>query len=259
MNFKSIVMVASAVTAGFSMAEVYNSGVKLCQVEVTNSTSDAVISVPVLGMTTDAVNPANLILTNGMAIGDYVYANVDGTRKAWAFNGTTWVGTLIAVDNNPENVVGVDIAGAESSDTIARGDSIWLHRKSASGSIYLWGRVATNAYDMATAAGFTMIGNPTLDEYSLLEIPWGTTTPAVGDQIMTIDGTKTTGVGATYTCTNSVPVVWISKAKDGQGKLVKTTLNQDTAPKFGPGEGFYYKATGTAPTINWPVVKPAAN
>ena len=226
MNLKSIVMVASAVTAGFSMAAEYSSGVKLCQVEVTNSTSDAVISVPVLGMTTDAVNPANLILTNGMASGDYMYANVDGTRKAWAFNGTTWVGTLIVVDENPENVVGVDIAGAESSDTIARGDSIWLHRKSdrqsASGSIYLWGRVATNACDMTTAAGFTMIGNPTLDEYSLLEIPWGTTKPAVGDQIMTIDGTKTTGVGATYTCTNSVPAVWISKAKDGQGKLVKT-------------------------------------
>lgn len=253
MNLKSIVMVASAVTAGFSMATEYSSGVKLCQVEVANSTSDAVISVPVLGMTTDAVNPASLVMTTGLGTGDYMYANVGETRKAWAFNGTAWVGTEVAVD-----VLATNLPPATASDTIARGDSIWLHRKSASGSIYLWGRVATNAYEMATAAGFTMIGNPTLTEYSLLEIPWGTTKPAAGDQIMTIDGTKATGVGATYTCTNSVPAVWISKAKDpNTGKLVKTTLTAETAPKFGPGEGFYYKATGTAPAINWPA--PAAN
>lgn len=255
MNLKSIVMVASAVTAGFSMAAEYSSGVKLCQVEVTNSTSDAVISVPVLGMTTDVVNPANLILTNGMTNGDYMYANVGGTRKAWAFNGTTWVGTEVAVD-----ILATNLPPATASDTIARGESIWLHRKSASGSIYLWGRVATTACPVDAASGFTMIGNPTLDEYSLLEIPWRAT-PAVGDQIKTIDGNnKTTGVGATYTCTNSVPVVWISKAKVN-GKLERTTLTKETAPKFGPGEGFYYynSVTNTTQTIDWPVVKPAAN
>ncbi len=256
MNLKSIVMVASAVTAGFSMAVVeYNSGVKLCQVEVTNRTSDAVISVPVLGMTTDAVNPASLVMTTGLVTGDYMYANVGGTRKAWSIsNGGTWVGTQIAAG---DNVVGELIPEAGESDTIARGASIWLHRQSASGSIYLWGRVATNEYNMTTAAGFTMIGNPTLTEYSLLEIPWGTK-PAVGDQIMTIDGTKTTGVGATYTCSaTGETITWIVKAKNEQGKLVKTPLDAGTAPKFGPGEGFYYKATGTAPTINWPA--PAAN
>lgn len=255
MNLKSIVMVASAVTAGFSMAEVYNSGVKLCQVEVTNRTSDAVISVPVLGMTTDAVNPASLVMTTGLGTGDYMYANVGGTRKAWSISNGKWVGTQIAAG---DNVVGELIPGAGESDAIARGDSIWLHRQSASGPIYLWGRVATNACDMTTAAGFTMIGNPTLDEYSLLEIPWGTTKPAVGDQIMTIDGTKTTGVGATYTCSaTGETITWVVKAKNEQGKLVKTTLTAETAPKFGPGEGFYYKATGTAPAINWPA--PAAN
>lgn len=256
MNLKSIVMVASAVTAGFSMAAEYSSGVKLCQVEVANSTPDAVISVPVLGMTTDAVNPASLVMTTGLGTGDYMYANVGGNRKAWSIdNNGTWVGTQIAAG---DNVVGELIPAAGESDAIARGDSIWLHRQSASGSIYLWGRVATNAYDMATAAGFTMIGNPTLTEYSLLEIPWGTTKPAAGDQIMTIDGTKATGVGATYTCSaTGETITWVVKAKNEQGKLVKTTLTAETAPKFGPGEGFYYKATGTAPAINWPA--PAAN
>lgn len=251
MNFKSMVVVASVVAAGVSMAASYESGVKLCQVELPNTTTDAVITVPVVGLAEDAVNPVNLVMTDGMSNGDYMYANVGGNRKAWVYNGTAWTGTAIVAT---DNVTGVALPAAGESDTVNRGDSIWLHRKSTSSSIYLWGKVGTSACTVAAAAGYKMIGNPSTTAYSLLTIPWGVK-PSVGDQVLLIDGSKATGVGARYTCSATGDTVEWQSESVVEGKLVTTTLTTETAPTIEAGQGFYYKATGTAPTI----VIPAAN
>ncbi len=250
MNFKSMVVVASAVAAGVSMAASYESGVKLCQIELPNATTDAVITVPVVGLAEDAVNPANLVMTDGMSNGDYMYANVGGNRKAWVYNDTAWTGAAIAAT---DNVAGAALPAAGKSDTVNRGDSIWLHRQSTSSPIYLWGKVGTSACTVAAAAGYKMIGNPSTTAYSLLTIPWGVK-PSVGDQVLLIDGSKATGVGARYTCSATGDTVEWQSESVVEGKLVTTTLTTETAPTIEAGQGFYYKATGTTlPTIIIPV------
>ena len=263
MKLKYAAMIAAVATTGFAIADVYTSGVKLCQVQVDNTTPDAVFAVPVVGVVTDAVNPSELVMSGNMQEGDYMYVNDGGTRKAWVLGSdkATWSGAWIAADTN---VTGVAIQGASASDALSRGNAVWLHRRETSPiSIYLWGRVATNSFTTTTSAAsgtssggsFKMIGNPSTVAYSILDLPWGDTKPSVGDQIKKVDGNAANGYSSTtiYYCTSvEGDVVSWGYPTRVNGKREMHEFSSADAPTIAAGEGFYYYAKGAAPTLVWP-------
>ena len=256
MNLKSIVAIAAVATLGSAIASV-ESSVKLCRIEVTNQYSDVVVSLPVVdvGGTTN-ICPAACVLTNGLTNGDYMYVNVGGTRKAWAFNSTTakWNGAIISASAS-DNVVGEEIPAAANDDVVPCGSSIWIHRQNPETGIFLYGQVATNALSTtAKAGGFAMIGNASTNSVKLTSIPWASgSEPQVGDQVMTIGPNG--AVAATYTCSANGGTTWTQKVKksgEGRPKYDTITYTFENSPEFSPGEGFYYKSTSeTAPRIEW--------
>lgn len=250
MNLRSIVAIAAVATMGSAMAA-YTSNVKLCRVEVTNNYSDVLVSLPMVGVgETTNISPAACVLTNGLQNGDYMYANVDGTRKGWQFDSATakWKGTPIVSDDFE------DIPAAGDDDKIPCGGSVWIHRATSGTSIYLFGQVATNALETSAVASFTMMGNATTNVVKLTAIPWKTgCAPVVGDQIITIGPGGS--MAATYTCATNGGASWTRKERipgEGRPKYNTITYNSENSPEFSPGEGFYFKRIDTNDrTIQW--------
>lgn len=250
MNFKKIIALAVVSTVGSAVAICKSD--KLCRVEVTNSYSDVLVSLPMVGVgKTTTISPAATVLTNGLQNGDYMYANIGGMRKAWLFDSATakWKGAQIHTSD------GEDIDAADDYDEISCGGSVWIHRANPSGGIFLFGQVATNGLETSAAASFTMMGNATTNVVKLTAIPWKAgCAPVVGDQIITIGPGGS--MAATYTCATNGGATWTKKVKisgeDERPKYRDETYTSDNSPEFSPGEGFYFmRVDSEYRTIMW--------
>ena len=81
MKLKSLMAVAAVVTAGVALAKV-ESETTLCQIKVSSSYTNTVIALPLVevGGSTDTIDPANYVLTNGLEIGSYMYIKENNTN-----------------------------------------------------------------------------------------------------------------------------------------------------------------------------------
>lgn len=216
---------------------------------VSSLATNTVTAVPWMAMSKDEaankpVTVAEAVNPNGLAEGTrdgdgdriLVYDVSDDTFRSWSYaGGTSWSASTT-----------VTKAGLATSDadttTLAPGTAFWLVRSNPSpGCFYLVGRHTGEDYVAALAGGtegkpgYTLVGNPTMDDVGLNDLVFEGGEPAETDRIVIQD---VSGVDKIYFRKNGEWGRYVTRKV--AGRIRQTWEKGGTVPS---GTGFWYVRT----------------
>lgn len=153
----SVVVAALSVAA---MADVsYSPAIGVTKITTTNK--NTIVAVPFTSLAGDtAISVKDLVCTNGIDVGSWMYVFKDGGYKAWQLADTGWAAATTAVES--DSGYSIPVAGDEN---VASPGAIWVILKDApaageSKDIYIYGNYTNRATEVSVAVGNNLIANP---------------------------------------------------------------------------------------------------
>ena len=232
---KKTILLSSILAAGAVLAEA-NVDSSVIGALPTNVSADQqlLIPAPFVGNAekgTIAVN--DMVKTSDLIDGALLYvANEAGGYDMWELQGGEWTAA------KKVSVVNGELRESETPSaavaTVKRGDAFWLVPKNSGSVILLGNKDEALSRKIQAKAGLNLIGNPTIDEYNVLN---ALVESADGDQVIV----NKNGSQLTY---KKQGTTW--KYRDSSTHKVESV----DAIQLQPGEACWFKA-GAAQKIVW--------
>lgn len=227
---KKLISVAFASLAAVAVASSYSPNIGVTQISTTNK--NTIVAVPFTSLSNgDNISVTDLVCTNGLESGTYIYVFKDNSYKAWSLGDSGWVPANIAT-------LGSEISTpAAGDDLVASPGAIWVILKTApveAKTFCIYGQY-TNVTESAIVAGSNLIANPLQSAASV-----SVAMPVAGDQII-IPG-DSNPVSYTY-----------SKKRNAETGNWTSNGAVATLPSVAVGQGLWYvrKSGSAATTITW--------
>ena len=223
--------------------------------KITSSNANTLVALPWKSLSADTNNPAaitaaNVVMNNNLVNGDWLLY-YDGGYKGWCLTNGEWVPTATVGD---QKVGGVSVAEAPANAELARGQAIWLVRKTEnnrdlSQPFYLYGQYQAALGSTTVVSGGSLMANPNANAAFTVSAS-KISGAANGDRIVV--PSTTGGLPKVFECRNGVWGTVVEKSVPGPtGNMTQRTWTTSGAVMDIPaGSGFMYQGTGT-PTITW--------
>ena len=157
---KKLLSAAVAAVSIAAMADInYSPTIGVTQITTTNK--NTIVAVPFTSLAGDtAISVKDLVCTNGIDVGSWIYVFKDNSYKAWQLADTGWAAATTAVEGDS----GYSIP-ATGDENVASPGAIWVILKDAPQagtpkSIYIYGNYTNQATQVTVAAGNNLIANP---------------------------------------------------------------------------------------------------
>ncbi len=250
MKIKSLFALAAMAAAGAASAAEATTANTLCRIEVASSLTNTVVSVPLktVGGENEAIKLTDLVLTENLSEGDHLLHQKGDSWEAWMIIGGKW-STVAVSDASVTNIAGTDTE-------LPTGDAFWLVRSKPNDSFYLYGEVAGDKTltipTRGSAAVYTLMGNPKLEDVDINSLPFNGT-PVAGDKITIPTAGVTMGIKEyTYTTDATVEgapcwaetVLTTKTSKTGRTRVVATTSKASVS--IPAGQGFWYVSAASS-------------
>ena len=199
--------------------------------EITTTNKNTIVAVPFTSLGGDeAISVTDLVCTNGIDVGSWIYVFKAGGYKAWHLGNSGWEAATTA--NEGESDYSTPTAGDEN---VASPGAIWVILKDAPAanepkSIFIYGNYTNPATSVSIAAGNNLIANPLQTDATIT-----IANPTALDQIIV---------------PNDVKSVVYTYAATGKWCKIEGKKRTEGTPEIPVGQGFWYisKATGTSNT-----------
>ena len=231
---KKLFLIAVASVAVAAVADSYSPTIGVTQISTTNR--NTIVAVPFTSLADGGnVSVTDLVSTNGLGVGTYIYVFKDNTYKAWSLQNSGWAPVNTVAQNDEISIP------SSGDDLVASPGAIWVILPTApvapeSKTFCIYGQY-TNVTESAVAVGSNLIANPLQSDATITL----TGTPAVNDTlIVPNDGDP---VSYIYTRRNK----WVSGG----------VANDNLSPVIKVGQGFWYIARdgSTVSKITWAAVQ----
>ena len=225
---KKLLSAAVAAVSIAAMADInYSPTIGVTQITTTNK--NTIVAVPFTSLAGDtAISVKDLVCTNGIDVGSWIYVFKDNSYKAWQLADTGWAAATTAVEG--DSGYSIPVAGDEN---VASPGAIWVILKDAPQtgtpkSIYIYGNYTNQATQVTVAAGNNLIANPLQSDANIT-----IANPAALDQIIVPN--------------DGSPEMY-SYTKKGKWVKVEGLTRTEGTPTVKAGQGFWYFSKGNGAT-----------